>query len=92
MINEESVIVALRNLFNTHGCSRLLNPEIDFNLSQYLFSPINTTYAWFLGYDLLHFFPYYEPRVRVTNVEVIAKPDEAMYAIKMTVSIPNVSD
>ena len=92
IINEESVIVALRNLFNTHSCSRLLNPEIDFNLSQYLFSPINTTTAWFLGYDLLHFFPQYEPRVRVTNVVVIARPNESMYEIKMTMSIPNVSD
>jgi hypothetical protein len=26
VVNEESVIVALRNIFNTHECSRLLNP------------------------------------------------------------------
>lgn len=30
--NEESIIVALRNIFNTRRCSRLLNPEMDFQI------------------------------------------------------------
>lgn len=51
--NEEAVIIALRNLFNTQYGSRLLNPEMNFNLSYYIFQPINSITAWFLGYDIM---------------------------------------
>jgi hypothetical protein len=30
-----------------------LNPEISFNLGYYLFQPINSVTAWFLGYDIM---------------------------------------
>ena len=90
-INEESVIIALRNLFNTHSCSRLLNPEMSFNVSQYLFEPLSATKAWFLGYDITQFFPLYEPRVQVQGVEVIANLLENVYEIKLKIGIPNVS-
>ena len=90
-INEESVVISLRNLFNTHGGSRLLNPELSFNVYQYLFEPLSATKAWFLGYDIMQFFPLYEPRVQVQNVEVVANLDESVYEIKLTLGIPNVS-
>lgn len=90
-INEESVIIALRNLFNTHSCSRLLNPELSFNVSQYLFEPLSITNAWFLGYDIEQFFPLYEPRVKIQGVEVIANIKENLYEIILTIGIPDVS-
>lgn len=90
-INEESVIIALRNLFNTHSCSRLLNPDMAFNVSQYLFEPLSVTKAWFLGYDIMQYLPLYEPRVRVQGVEVIANINESVYEIKLTIGIPNMS-
>lgn len=89
--NEEAVVIALRNLFNTQASSRLLNPEIDFNLSYYIFEPINPISAWFLGYDILQYFPLYEPRVIVSNVTVTPDVDNACYYIGMTISVPNVS-
>lgn len=91
IINEESVVIALRNLFNTHSCSRLLNPEMSFNVSQYLFEPLSVTKAWFLGYDIIQFFPLYEPRVQVQGVEVTANIAESVYEIKLTIGIPDVS-
>ena len=90
-INEESVIIALRNLFNTHSCSRLLNPEMSFNISQYLFEPLSQIKAWFLGYDIIQFFPLYEPRVIVQNVEVVANIIENVYEIKLVIAIPDIS-
>ena len=90
-INEESVIIALRNLFNTHSCSRLLNPEMSFNISQYLFEPLTQIKAWFLGYDIIQFFPLYEPRVIVQNVEVVANIIENVYEIKLIIAIPDIS-
>lgn len=91
VVNEESVIIALRNLFNTHSCSRLLNPEMSFNVSQYLFEPLSATKAWFLGYDIMQFFPLYEPRVQVQNVEVVANISENVYEITLVLGFPNVS-
>lgn len=91
-INEGSVAVSLRNLFNTYSCSLLLNPEIDFNLSHYIFEPINTTSAWFLGYDIMQYLPLYEPRVIITGVNVIANANEALYMIKIKLIVPDVSE
>lgn len=90
--NEESVMNSLRNLFNTQSCSRLLNPEIDFNLSRYMFEPINQVTAWFLGYDILQFFPLYEPRVIVNGIEVKSDVDNECYHIIMNIAIPSVSE
>lgn len=90
-VNEESVIISLRNLFNTHSGSRLLNPEMSFNVYQYLFEPLSATKAWFLGYDIMQFFPLYEPRVKVQRVEVVANIDENVYEIKLSIGIPNIS-
>lgn len=40
VVNEESVLIALRNVFNTYKGSRLLNPDMAFELKQYLFEPM----------------------------------------------------
>lgn len=91
IVNEESVIVALRNIFNTKKCSRLLNPEMNFEVGQYLFEPLTTTKAWFLGYDICTQLPEYDPRVRVNNVSVVAHVNEGFYTIDLFVGIPNIS-
>jgi hypothetical protein len=31
-VNEESILVALRNIFNTYAGSRLLNPDMAFEI------------------------------------------------------------
>ena len=40
VVNEESVITSLRNIFKTYKGSRLLNPDVSFDIKQYLFEPI----------------------------------------------------
>ena len=90
-INEESVIVALRNIFNTRKCSRMLNPEMEFDISQYLFEPLSTTKGWFLGYDICTRLTIYEPRVKVDNVSVTAYINEGYYYIELTLSFPDIS-
>ena len=89
--NEESVIISLRNLFNTQAGTRLLNPDMDFNLSYYVFEPINPISAWFLGYDIMQYFPLYEPRVIVNKIKVVPDPNEGCYYIELNIGIPDVS-
>lgn len=89
--NEESIIVALRNIFNTRRYSRLLNPEMDFQIGQYLFEPLSISNAWFLGYDICTQLPLYEPRIVLYNVDVSADIENGFYLIELSVGIPNVS-
>lgn len=91
IINEESVLVALRNIFNTYVGSRLLNPEMAFEIKQYLFEPLTMAKAWFLGYDICQNLPLYEPRVKITNVVVSANPDNHCYVINLSVNIPSLN-
>lgn len=91
IINEESVIIALRNIFNTKKYSRLLNPEMEFQISHYLFEPLSQINAWFLGYDIYMQLPRYEPRIRLNGVQVIPDIENSAYIIKLNVSIPGVT-
>ena len=91
IINEESVMTSIRNIFNTHLCSRLLNPQMRFEIKQYLFEPLTSTKAWFLAYDIRQLIPLYEPRVRVNEVSVSVGNDSC-YIIKIKIAIPAVSD
>ena len=85
--NEESVLTSLKNIFRTFKGSRILNPEMEFDLSQYLFEPLTKAKAFFLGYDLMSLIPRYEPRVTVNNVDVTAYPDDGCYKINLSVTL-----
>lgn len=89
--NEESILTSLKNIFKTFKGSRLLNPEMEFDLTQYLFEPLTRTKAFFLGYDLMSLIPKYEPRVKVDSVNVVANTSESCYEIDLNVSIPSFS-
>lgn len=91
IINEESVITSLRNIFNTYSCSRMLNPEMSFQLKQYLFEPLTQTKAWFLGYDICTKLTMYQPRVKISGVSVSANPDEACYVLRLSILIPQIN-
>lgn len=92
IVNEESVITSLRNIFNTYGCSRLLNPEMKFELSSYLFEPLTNAKAWFLGYDIYQMLPKYQPRIRIQNVIITPDFNNDCYIIELTVLIPSISN
>lgn len=91
IVNEESVITSLRNIFNTWVGSRLLNPEVSFEIKQYLFEPLTMAKAWFLGYEICQTLPLYEPRVKITNVIVDVNPNSHCYTIKLSVLIPSLN-
>lgn len=89
VVNEESVLVSLRNIFNTYKGSRLLNPDVAFELKQYLFEPLTQAKAWFLGYNICQTLPLYEPRVKIESVVININPNWGYYTIKLTVTIPS---
>lgn len=91
IVNEESIITALRNIFNTYKGSRLLNPDVSFDIKQYLFEPITATKAWFLGYDICQSLPMYEPRIKIANIEIAPNVDDGSYTIKLAITIPSLN-
>lgn len=91
IINEESVLNSLKNILNTKYYSRLLNPDMNFDLRSYLFEELTEAKAFFIGYDIIHLLPAYEPRVKITNVEVVAYISSDAYMINLSVAIPSIN-
>lgn len=89
--NEEAILQSLRNLLNTKYQSRLLNPEINFDLRSYLFENLTQSKAFFIGYDISTFLPIYEPRVMLNDISVVAYYNSDTYGINMSITIPSIN-
>ncbi|MBQ7820524.1 MAG: hypothetical protein IJ341_12620 [Bacteroidales bacterium] len=90
IINEESILNSLRNILSTTFCSRLLNPEINFDLRDYLFETITEAKAYFIGYKISTYLPIYEPRVEIKNIHVTAYYNQDAYTIELQLYIPSI--
>lgn len=91
IINEDAVLNSVKNILNTKYYSRLLNPDMNFDLRSYLFEELTESKAFFIGYDIIHLLPSYEPRVKVSNVNVIAYYQNDTYVIDLYLSIPAIN-
>lgn len=89
--DEEAILQSLRNLINTKYHSRLLNPEINFDLRSYLFENVSEAKAYFIGYDIISFLPIYEPRITVKHVDIKAYYNNDTYAINIEICIPSIN-
>lgn len=89
--NEESVRTSVRNILNTRMCSRLLNPEMAFDLEQFLFERMNYNVAYFIGYELCTQLPIYEPRVSVDSVDIQLDYNNDTYIVYLSLSIPSLN-
>lgn len=90
IINEESILNSLRNIMLTKFHSRLLNPEMNFDLRSYLFEELTEAKAFFIGYDISTKLPIYEPRIIVGDVKVVAYYNYDTYVIDLAVYIPSI--
>lgn len=88
IINEESILNSLRNIICTKYCSRLLNPEINFDLRTYLFDELTESKAYFIGYDICTYLPMHEPRINIRKVKVTVYYDSDAYVIDLQIYVP----
>lgn len=88
-INEKAVLTSLCNMLNTTYASRLLNPELDFDMRSYLFENLTEAKAYFIGYDLYHSIPAFEPRISIKNINVCANILKDTYSITLSITIPS---
>lgn len=91
IVNEESILKSLQNIMSTRFNSRLLNPEMNFDLRSYLFENLSESKAYFIGYDISLYLPAYEPRIMIDSINVTANYAEDTYIIDLSIFIPTLS-
>ena len=91
IVNEESILNSLRNIMSTKFFSRLLNPEMNFDLRSYLFENLTEANAYFIGYDIYSQLPIYEPRILIKNIHVTAYYKQDAYGINLEIYIPSIN-
>ena len=78
---------SLINIFNTTPGEKILNPRFGVNLSRYLFEPVSEEIAGVIGDVILQGIELYEPRVSVTNIDIIADAEQHEYEINIHLGI-----
>jgi len=84
----QAVINSIKNILTTSPGQKLLNPSLGLDFRGYLFEPINSTTAYFLGYFIYNNLGIQEPRMILNKLDIIGNPDIAQYDINIEFSIP----
>ena len=84
----QAVINSIKNILTTSPGQKLLNPGLGLDFRRYLFEPINSTTAYFLGYYIYNNLGIQEPRMILNKLDIIGNPDMAEYDINIEFSIP----
>lgn len=92
LVDAQSVISSVRNILNTTLCSRLLNPEIQLDIGYLLFEPVDKHKAWFIAYRLYIMLPLYEPRVSIENINIVPRPEDSLYEVTLSLTIPSLGN
>ena len=78
--------------FNTKKGQKILNPNFGLDLEQYLFDNISKENGDLIGTTIFEELPLYEPRIKVTGVDVLARPDWNEYVIDISITIPSLNN
>ena len=81
---------SIRNLFSTIPGQKILNPLFGLNLVQYVFEACDEDMASVIGNEIVRGITTFEPRVSLTNVNVVAQPDLQQYNITISFSVPTI--
>ena len=90
--DELAIKNALINLFNTTPGEKLLEPEFGLNLKRFLFDPLTDMTANIIGQTIYTGISRWEPRVRISNINVKKDIDQRQFEITLTIAIPNLSN
>jgi len=86
--DESAIRNSLKNLFNTRPGQRFLFPLYGLDFYQYLFETVSQENGQLIGEKIVTAVENFEPRVRIQQCNVVAKPDDNEYEITLIVSIP----
>tara|TARA_R110002050_G_scaffold300427_3_gene469739 strand:- start:232 stop:747 length:516 start_codon:yes stop_codon:yes gene_type:complete len=80
---------SLTNILNTQPGQKLLNPYLGLNLSRFCFEPINSITGDALARAIIGGLPAQEPRITISNLNVVGDPMTGVYTCEFTLSMTN---
>jgi phage baseplate assembly protein W len=89
MVGVDAINNSLTNIFSTMQGTRRMLPTFAANMQSFLFEQIDDMTAISIGNYLLNEFIDWEPRIKITNLNVKPKEDDNMYVITLTYIIIN---
>lgn len=84
----ESIKNGIRNIMTWRQGWRVLNPGFGNMLHKYVGEPCNNSTARRIQDEILSMIPKWEPRIRIGNVSVVARPDDYQFDVEINYSIP----
>lgn len=87
--NEQAVIRSIRNLLSTNLYERLFQPEIGSQLNNLLFEPVSPLTANLIENEIVRMLSNYEPRAKISQLNVSANPDSNQFNVSLYVFIGN---
>jgi phage baseplate assembly protein W len=90
-IDTEAIKNSVRNILMTNKTERRMMPEFGASLSQLLFEPMDERTAKKLGSLIYDELSYWEPRIKITKLDVQADEDNGSYDINIEYSVLSAS-
>jgi phage baseplate assembly protein W len=87
--NEFAIINSVKNLILTNFYERPFQPEIGSSVRSLLFENIDTIIAAQLERAIEETILNYEPRVQISNITAVARPDENRYSVQLEFFVIN---
>lgn len=87
-VNFEAIRNSLINLITTFPGQKILNPEFGMNFGDLLFLPVSKARATVIGETISNTFVGFEPRIQITEIEVIADIGVGEYELNLVINIP----
>lgn len=87
--NEYAIINSVKNLILTNFYERPFQPEIGSNVRRLLFDNIDTIIAAQLERAIEETILNFEPRVSISNITAIPRPDENKYSVQLEFFVIN---
>tara|TARA_E500000318_G_scaffold106867_1_gene115353 strand:+ start:6765 stop:7238 length:474 start_codon:yes stop_codon:yes gene_type:complete len=87
-VNFEAIKNSLINLITTFPGQKILNPEFGMNFGDLLFLPVSKARATVIGETINNTFVGFEPRIQISEIEVIADIEKGEYELNLVINIP----
>lgn len=92
LTNEQAVKRSIRNIILTNKRERLFDPEFGCDLSRLLFEPMTTSTSDSIKHTINDAIIKHEPRVRLSDIQVIADEMNHMYRVNIVFLILNAKE
>jgi phage baseplate assembly protein W len=92
LLDINSVVNGIKNIFTWSKGSRVLKPEFGNSLYQFIYEPINSVTAKNIGREVKEMIEKWEPRVIIDEVLITPFPDENQYDISVSYHIPTLKN